>query len=298
MEVALPLLVIALLLALGAGMSLGMLGGGGSILTVPLLVYVLGLPAHEAIAASLLVVGTTSIVAVVPHARAGRVEWRTGVVFGLASMTGAFAAGRVAKMVPATVLLLSFGAMMLLTAVSMMRSRKEPAGPPKRAAPRTARSHVLILAQGLAVGAFTGLVGAGGGFFVVPALVLLGGLGMREAVGTSLLIIAMNSFAGLAGHLGATHVDWTITVLVAGAAVVGSLAGARLARTLSPDLLRRGFAWFVVVMAVFILSQEVPKAFGWRVTLHDSWPVVIGLVAVPILAAIVSLARAPRLASR
>lgn len=298
MDVALPLLVLALVLAIGVGVSLGLLGGGGSILTVPLLVYVLGLPAHEAIAASLLVVGTTSLAALVPHARGGRVKWQTGVLFGAASMAGAYAAGRVAKQIPATVLLLLFGGMMLLTAIFMMRGRKEPkqaqAATGEQPAASRGRRYLLIALEGLVVGAFTGLVGAGGGFLVVPALVLLGGLGMRHAVGTSLLVIAMKSFAGFAGYLASTHVDWTLAGLVTVAAVSGSFVGARLVSKVPPEMLRRGFAWFVVVMAVFILSQEVPKALGWQFSLAANWPIVLCLVSIPLLLAIVSLARMPR----
>lgn len=294
MDVALPTLILALVLALGVGVSLGLLGGGGSILTVPLLVYVLGLPAHEAIAASLLVVGTTSVAALVPHARGGRVKWQTGILFGAASMVGAYGAGRVAKLIPATALLLLFGGMMLLTAIFMMRGGKKPAEQKKPATPLDARRYLPIALEGLVVGAFTGLVGAGGGFLVVPALVLLGGLGMRDAVGTSLLVIAMKSFAGFAGYLSSTHVDWTLAALVTVAAVIGSFGGARLAAKVPPDLLRRAFAWFVVVMAVFILSQEIPKAFGWSFSLAANWPIVVGLVAIPISVAIVSLSRTPR----
>jgi hypothetical protein len=258
-------------------------------------VYVLGLPAHEAIATSLLVVGTTSIAALVSHAKGGRVKWQTGALFGAASMVGAFAAGRVAKQIPATVLLLLFGGMMLLTAIFMMRgSSAKGADARKKVEVPALRRYAVIALEGLVVGAFTGLVGAGGGFLVVPALVLLGGLEMRDAVGTSLLVIAMKSFAGFAGYLSSTPIDWTLAALVTAAAVVGSFGGARLAGKVPPALLRRGFAWFVVVMAVFILSQEVPKAFGVSFTLAERWPLVLGLVSIPLVAAIVSLARTAR----
>jgi uncharacterized protein len=296
MDVTLPTLVLALTLAVLVGVSLGLLGGGGSILTVPLLVYVLGLPAHEAIATSLLVVGTTSIAALVSHAKGGRVKWQTGALFGAASMVGAYAAGRVAKQIPATALLLLFGGMMLLTAIFMMRGprTKDADEATAGAQPSAARRMALIALEGLVVGAFTGLVGAGGGFLVVPALVLLGGLDMRDAVGTSLLVIAMKSFAGFAGYLSSTPIDWTLAAMVTLAAVVGSFGGARLAGKVPPALLRRGFAWFVVVMAVFILSQEVPKAFGVSFTLAERWPIVLGLVSIPLVAAIVSLAKTAR----
>lgn len=296
MHVSIGLLVLSLVLATFVGVSLGLLGGGGSILTVPLLVYVLGLPTHEAIATSLLVVGTTSLAALYPHAKGGRVRWKMGVAFGVASMAGAYSAGRIAKLIPPTALLLLFGGMMMVTAVFMMRGRKPETTTGSVGPERTALVRYGIIAlEGLVVGAFTGLVGAGGGFLVVPALVLLGGLQMREAVGTSLLVIAMKSFAGFAGYLSSTTIQWTLAAQVTVAAVVGSFIGAQLAAKVPQDILRRGFAWFVVIMAVFILSQEIPKAFGMNLSLRDTWPVVLGLLLVPVIAAAWSLSHGPKL---
>jgi uncharacterized membrane protein YfcA len=182
--------IAGIALAVLTGVSLGLLGGGGSILTVPILVYVIGVPAHEAIALSLLVVGTTSLSALVPHARRGSVRWKTGALFGATSMAGAYGAGKLAHLVPATILLLLFGTMMLVTAVAMMRGPRAaehdaPEGPLREL------PIVKIVLEGLVVGSVTGLIGAGGGFLVVPALVLLGRLPMRAAIGTSLLVIAM-----------------------------------------------------------------------------------------------------------
>lgn len=284
------MLVVGVLAALLIGISLGLLGGGGSILTVPILLYVFHLPPRVAIATSLLVVGSTSAAALVPHARAGRVRWKTGAWFGAASMLGAYLAGRVAKFIPASVLLLLFGAMMLVTAVAMMRGRKGEAG---AAAAEPAELPVAkVLAEGLAVGGVTGLVGAGGGFLVVPALVLLGGLPMGVAVGTSLMVITMKSFAGFAGYLSSVEVPWGIAGSVVAAAVVGSFIGGRLVSLVPADKLRRGFAWFVVVMAVFILGQEVPKLFGLRVTLASHWPwLLAAMAAPPLAAALVAAAR-------
>lgn len=252
---------IAIALSLVIGISLGLLGGGGSILTLPILRYVLGMEAHDAIAVSLLVVGTTSAAAVIPHARRGRVRWRTAIIFGLAGMVGAFGAGRVAHFIPSSVLLGLFGVMMIVTAAAMMRGRKVPAGPPS--AEPAELPIAKVLGEGLVVGAVTGLVGAGGGFLVVPALVLLGGLPMEVAVGTSLVVIAMKSFAGFAGYLGHAEIDWHIAGLVTSSAVVGSMMGGALASKVSPERLRKGFAWFVIAMAFFILGQEVPRALGF-----------------------------------
>ena len=253
-------LVITLLLSILVGVSLGLMGGGGSILTVPILAYVAGLEAKEAIAASLFVVGVTSAVSVVSHARHGRVRWRTGLIFGAAGMAGAFVGGLLGGYVPGTVLMIAFALMMLATASAMIRGRRGPV-----AAPTTQELPVLkVVLEGLVVGLVTGIVGAGGGFLVVPALVLLGGLPMSVAVGTSLLVIAMKSFAGLAGYLTSVQLDWPLVLGVTAAAVAGSFVGARLAGIIPEQALRKGFGIFVLVMAVFVLVQEL--AVPWWAT--------------------------------
>ena len=212
------------------GLSLGVLGGGGSILTVPILVYVAGFEAKEAIAASLFVVGVTSAVSVFSHARGGRVMWRTGLIFGAAGMAGAFVGGLLGGHIPGQILLIAFAVMMVATSVAMLRGRKKKnddgAAPVKHELPLG-----RVLLDGAVVGLVTGLVGAGGGFLVVPALALLGGLPMSVAVGTSLVVIAMKSFAGLAGYLTTVQLDWGITLGVTAAAIVGTLAGSKLAGT-------------------------------------------------------------------
>src|SRR5512135_870104 len=206
---------LAVALSVVVGVSLGLLGGGGSILTVPILVYVAGLAPKPAIATSLFVVGVTSVAALVPHVRTGRVRWRTGLLFGFAGMTGAYTGGRLAEFVPGTLLLIAFGSMMLATAIAMLRSRRDTPGTPEPHELSVARA----VSYGAAVGLVTGLVGAGGGFVIVPALALLGGLPMPAAVGTSLLVIAMNSFAGLYGHLHSVHIHWGLALGVTAAAV-------------------------------------------------------------------------------
>lgn len=271
--------VLGVSLAVLIGVTLGLLGGGGSILTVPILLYVFKLPPEQAIASSLLVVGTTSAVALIPHARAGRVRWSTGALFGAASMVGAYAGGRLSSHLPPASLVLGFGVMMLVTAAAMMRGRRTTAASEGDDRPIPL---ARIAAQGVAVGAVTGIVGAGGGFLVVPALVLLGRLPMTAAVGTSLLVISMNSVAGLAGHLSRTHLPWGVALPVAAAAVLGSLAGSRLSGRIAPDTLRRGFAWFVVVMAIFVLGQEIPKLFGVTVSLARHWPWLLAAMSAPL----------------
>ncbi len=288
------MLVIGLILATLIGVSLGLLGGGGSILTVPTLLYVFHLPAREAIATSLLVVGTTSLAALVPHARAGRVQWKTGAVFGVASMLGAFVAGRFASRIPESILLLGFGGMMVATAIAMMRKRRPDAAPADADAPETPTSLPipLILAEGLVVGAVTGLVGAGGGFLVVPALVLLGKLPMGQAVATSLMVIAMKSFAGFAGYAGAVHVNYSLAAMVTVAAVLGSVLGGSLVSRVHPDSLRKGFGWFIVVMSIFVLGQEVPKLFGMRVSVATHGPQLFAAMVTPlVIAAVIRLVR-------
>ncbi|WP_418960916.1 sulfite exporter TauE/SafE family protein [Streptomyces tritici] len=251
--------MITLILAVSVliGVSLGILGGGGSILTVPILVYLAGMDTKEAIATSLFVVGVTSVVGLVPHARAGRVRWRTGLIFGSVSMVGAYGGGRLAAYVPETVLLVAFALMMLATAAAMLRKSRRPK-PVKPAHTELPVKHVMV--EGLVVGAVTGLVGSGGGFLVVPALALIGGLPMSVAVGTSLLVITMKSFSGLAGHLDGVQIDWGLALAVTAAAVVGSLIGSRFAGRIPQDALRKAFGWFVVVMGVVVLSRQLPLA--------------------------------------
>ncbi|MGB2921203.1 MAG: sulfite exporter TauE/SafE family protein [Mycobacterium sp.] len=245
-------------LAVFVGISLGLLGGGGSILTVPLLAYVAGMDAKQAIATSLLVVGVTSAIGAISHARAGRVQWRTGLIFGGAGMAGAYAGGVLARFIPGTVLLIGFAVMMIATAIAMLRGRKNSEtsdGGHRLPMPK-------IVAEGLVVGLVTGLVGAGGGFLVVPALALLGGLPMPIAVGTSLIVIAMKSFAGLAGYLSSVQINWTLALAVTVAAVVGALLGARLTAKVDPDVLRKAFGWFVLTMSSVVLGQEIHPGVG------------------------------------
>lgn len=242
--------IVVLALSVLIGVSLGLLGGGGSILTVPILTYVGGMSAKAAIASSLFVVGVTSAAGAVGHARAGRVRWRTGLVFGAAGMVGAYAGGHLAAFIPGRILMIMFGLIMAATAVAMLR--------PSALEPRTGDLPVgKLLAEGLVVGIVTGIVGAGGGFLVVPALVLLGRLPMPVAVGTSLVVIAMKSFAGFAGHLTHVDIDWRITLGVTVAAVIGSFIGGKLVSRIPAAALRRGFAVFIIAMSALVLFKEL-----------------------------------------
>jgi uncharacterized protein len=256
--------LLGVALSLLIGVSLGFFGGGGSILTVPLLVYVFGLDPKTAIASSLLVVGSASISGAYQHWRAGNVEIRTGLLFGAAGMTGAYIGGRIGAYLDGTLLLLLFASMMVLTSVAMWQGRRvrSASAPTKRATGR------LVL-QGLAVGSFTGLVGAGGGFLIVPALTLWAGLSIRAAIGTSLFVIVLNTLAGFLGYLSHVEVDYGLIAAVTGIAIAGSFVGSRLAHRIDPASLRRAFAVFVGAMAVFILVREADQ---WVSTAQEALP--------------------------
>jgi uncharacterized membrane protein YfcA len=244
---------LGLILSLAIGVSLGLLGGGGSILTVPVLHYALGFGVHDAIAGSLVVVAVTSSIAVIPHARAGRVQWRTGLVFGAASMATAFAGGRLGARLPGGVLIAAFALVMITAGAAMLLRARAARGLPVRRPVHLPR----VLAVGLGVGLVTGVLGAGGGFVIVPALTLLGGLAMCDAVGTSLLVIAMNAVAGLAGGGLHTHGRLPTVAAVTALAVIGSLAGARVGRRVPPHQLQRGFAGFILALAAAILLGQL-----------------------------------------
>lgn len=251
-------LILAMILAVGIGFSLGLLGGGGTILAVPLLTYVAGFPAHEAIASSMFIIGITSAVSVIPHARRGNVQWRTGFLFGAAAMAGAFGGGLLGSRLPSVVLMVAFGIMMVATALAMIIDRRTTAaGGPKKKLPL-----VRIILEGLVVGLVTGMVGAGGGFLVVPALVLLGGLSMPAAVGTSLLIISMKSFTGLAGYLTSVSIDWVPVLIITGITVTGALIGSALVKYIPEKALKKAFGYLVLAMGIVVFLRELPLAYG------------------------------------
>ena len=241
---------VGLALAAVIGLSLGLLGGGGSILTVPIFVYILGFGAKQAIAMTLPVVGVTSLVGAASHWRAGNVDLRIAALFGVVAMAGAYGGARLAHYLSGEVQLAILGIVMLGAAVSMFRGRREADDDAARA------PLALILATGVAVGALTGVIGIGGGFLVVPALVLMARAPMKQAVGTSLLVIAMNSAAGFAGYVGTVTIPWGFLALFTGVAIVGILAGTRLVQYVSQRQLRRGFAFFLIAMAVLVLYEN------------------------------------------
>ncbi len=204
---------------------------------------------------SLFIVGATSVVGLYSHARAKRVRWKTGVIFGLAAMAGAFTGGLIGGYIPGAVLMILFAVMMIATATAMIRGPKRGAGDPTEE--RKALPLVRVILDGALVGIATGLVGAGGGFLIVPALNLLGGLPMAVAVGTSLLVMSMKSFAGLAGYLFSVQIQWPVVLAFTAVAVVGSFIGSALAGRIPGASLRKGFGFFVLAMGAIVLVQEV-----------------------------------------
>jgi len=251
-------LVLAWPGAIAIGVSLGLLGSGGSILTVPLLVYLLGQPEKLAIAGSLAIVGTIAAVGSVPYVRAGLVRWRAVLLFGPPGMAGTFLGAWLAAHVSGAFQLTLFALVMLAAAVFMLRPialEHAPAATP--------RPGWTIALNGLSVGVVTGLVGVGGGFLIVPALVLLGGLAMREAVATSLIIIALQSASGFYKYqdvlaLDRLELDWRVIALVALLGIAGSFAGNLLASRIPQPTLRRLFGMFLILMGVLILFQSAP----------------------------------------
>ena len=257
-------LIVGLALSAAIGLSLGMIGGGGSIITVPVLVYVLGVEAHEAVGMSLAVVGVTSLIGASLHHRQGTVKLRTGALFGAAGISGAYFGSRLTYLVSPAVLLLSFAGLMLAVAALMLLQRRAGAKQSAAIAGETVRPHprlVNAVTAGLVVGVLTGFLGVGGGFLVVPALVLFGGLAMKEAIGTSLLVIAINCAAGLLGHLQYGGFDPRLTFLVTALEALGTLAGTALSHSASPARLRTGFAVFTIAVAFFLVAKNYSVLF-------------------------------------
>jgi uncharacterized protein len=250
--------LLAMVLGAVIGLSLGMLGGGGSILTVPALVYILGQDAHAAVSASLVIVGLNAVTGAWLHQRAGNVRLRAALVFGGAGLLAAFAGARLSTLLSGPLLLSLFALLMLIVATLMLRD----AATAPLATHDTAPIWWKVLLGGTAVGFLTGFLGVGGGFLIVPALVLVLGMSMREAVGSSLVVIAINSGAGLLGHAGEQGVSWLIVALLLAGGLPGLLVGSRLAQRLPIARLRQGFAVLVVLLGVALLAINIPKVIG------------------------------------
>jgi uncharacterized membrane protein YfcA len=250
---------LGLVLALAVGLSLGLLGGGGSILTVPIFVYVMGFEAKQAIAMSLVVVGAVSLVGAAGHWRAGRVDLRVAGIFGLVAMVASYGGARLASYISGGVQLVLLAVVICVAAAFMMRSAAR--GPPaadasRESAPGTPLSVVRLMPVAVGVGLLTGLVGVGGGFLIVPALVLLGRVPIKLAIGTSLLVIAMNCASGLVGYLGHVTMPWGVVALFSVVAAAGIVGGTRLAGVVSAASLKRGFAVLLLGIGVFVLAKN------------------------------------------
>jgi len=246
-------IVVDVLLGFAIGLSLGLLGGGGSILTVPALVYVVGQSPQAAVTASLVIVGANSMMGAFMHRSQGTLNWRVALLFGGVGMGTAYLAADWSKWLPPTVLMMLFALLMLIVGLFMIWK------PQPTKSEQGGRGWLVTVASGAAVGLLTGFLGVGGGFLIVPALVMLVGLPIRQAVGTSLVVIAMNSLAGFLGHLHGAAIDLQVVMIFVTAGLTGALVGARLAHILHPDHLRKGFALFVIALAIFLLIDNAWK---------------------------------------
>lgn len=243
--------------ALLVGISLGLLGSGGTTLTVPLLVYLVGEPEKLAIAESLAIVGAISLVGSVSYIRSKEVHYKSFIFFGFAGMIGAYSGANLSGYLSGSVQLLIFGIILLISAASMIRNS---GGEMKTRVSEP--SPLVLMLEGLVVGHLTGLVGVGGGFLIVPALVILGGLPMRTAVGTSLMIVSFQSMAGFVKHLDVLHENdlqlnpELIAVFVI-IGIAGTLGGNKIGTKIPQQKLKKGFGYFLVLMGVFILYKNI-----------------------------------------
>jgi uncharacterized membrane protein YfcA len=257
-------LIIGYILAGCIGLSLGLIGGGGSILAVPILIYVMGVAPKAAIAMSLIIVGIVSLIGTIPHWLQGNVNLKIAAIFAPAAMLGAYLGARLAALpfITETFQLICFGIVMVVASILMIRknsksSQKKASSAKKSDSLSTHQSHWLAIPlEGLGVGILTGFVGVGGGFAIIPALVLLGGIPMKEAIGTSLLIITFKSATGFLGYLSQVELDWNLVISFTIAASLGTLAGAYLTRFIDAKNLQKGFGYFVLAVAVFVLIKR------------------------------------------
>jgi len=256
------------------GIALGLIGGGGSILTVPVLVYLFGVNPVEATAYSLFIVGATSLVGTWPKYKSGEVNLKTALIFGAPSIVAVyltrawlvpaipqnlFNIGSFAFTKPLLIMVL-FAVLMVFAAFSMILQKKCNPNDPncqKKEEQPPSFNYPLILLEGIVVGTLTGLVGAGGGFLIIPALVLLSKLPMKQAVGTSLLIIAAKSLIGFTGDLQQLTVNWPLLLSVTALAILGIFVGNKWSKNISPVRLKKTFGWFVLIMGIYILWKEL-----------------------------------------
>ncbi|MGK6353116.1 sulfite exporter TauE/SafE family protein [Parapedobacter sp. DT-150] len=256
--------IIGYILSVFIGISLGLIGGGGSILTVPVFVYLFHIEPALATSYSLFIVGLTSLAGTVYQYSRGHVNIRAALSFGITSVATVFAVRKyllpaipdtlfqvgAVTLTKSTAIMVVFAALMLAASVSMILGHREDL------AGRQAR-FVTLLAYGFAIGLVTGLLGAGGGFLIIPALVLLVRIPIKEAIGTSLFIITINSLVGFAGDVGHVYIDWPFLLKILGITIFGVIIGGIIGRRIPGERLRAGFGWFVLTMGIYILSREL-----------------------------------------
>ncbi|MBV6762296.1 sulfite exporter TauE/SafE family protein [Rhodococcus opacus] len=252
-------LTAALILGAVIGVLLGLLGGGGSILAVPALVYVLGLDITQAIPISLLVIGIASAVGALPKLRAHQVQWRLAGIFAAAGIPATFVGSTVGRLLPQSMVMIGFATVMIVAGVRMLFARggTGTACTTRDAGINWRRCASRSIPAGFAVGFLTGLFGVGGGFLIIPALVLMLGVEMQIAVATSLIIIVANSAAGLISHLGGASIDWAITAAFAGTAVIGSLIAGHFGARTQTDRLQRWFAYLIFSVAAYVVFDTL-----------------------------------------
>lgn len=245
-----------LMLGFCIGLSLGLLGGGGSLLTVPALVYLVGQTPQAAVTTSLAIVGTNSLIGASFHRAQGALNWKVALSFGGAGMLLSYLAAGVSSMFPEAALLVAFAFFMLI--IGGMMLIRQYGDTDENCVPRPLP---VVIASGAGVGLMTGILGVGGGFLIVPALVMLVGLPMQMAVGTSLVIIAMNSLAGFLGHVGDGSFNASLTIIFITTGLIGTFIGARLSERLPTQKLQIAFAWFVIVLAFLLLFDNLSRLF-------------------------------------
>lgn len=248
------MMIFALISGVLTGLALGIFGSGGGIVVVPALIYLLHLPPKEAIAMGLGIIAITAILSAWDHWRVGNVDMRAAATFAPLGIVGTYAGARLGSAVPVSFQLGLFAVVMYMAAYRMLRKNTLGAEVTQRS--DTARV-LLLVGAGIGVGLLAGVVGVGGGFLIVPAMVLLAGLPMKRAVGTSLAVVSLNSLSGFVGYLGTVAVNYPVMGAFAAVTVVSSLTGARFARQWSAERLKQGFAWSLVVVASYIIIKSV-----------------------------------------
>lgn len=250
--------ILGLLLALLVGFVLGLLGGGGSILALPIFLYVFQVPTKSAVAMSLAVVGMSAGVGFLSHWRQGTVNLRVALPFGLLAMAGAFGTAKVAHQVPANVQLTLFVVFALAAAIFMLRDSLRTLPSRDAEPPATEpKSSPLLGIEAVGVGVLTSLIGAGGGFVIVPALVLLAKVPVRSAVGSSLLIIAMNGLSGFVGYIGMVPIYWDLVLEFTGLAAAGAILGTLVAPRVPQRRIKQGFAVTILVLGALVVARRV-----------------------------------------